>query len=349
MSNESHKFSRLVSKDLNLIPTISPLSNSWQITGNEVVNDDFAWATPLHFAVVRNDIKSAAILLDHGASIDYTGNEQLRTPLALSLQHGLRDMVSLLLDRGPCVQHRDALGMSCSNQIMIYHSTWLPGRVVSQALDFLEPDLQEKAPIVSLIQSGDILKWSRRAAETFEMTAFDHHGNKAVFDIWRRTDHPSEQACVLNLDIDLARANPTFGSVLHYGWSDSQASLLRRLIKRLGASVSQSLLNLKPEYRNTPLYHAAAGDRCKVIGLMLKSGASIDLQGVREGSALMVAAAYGRENAVKLLVRAGAATSYFDEESGATASVYDKAKPFPKIRQWLLVGRWTEIRFITWI
>ncbi|KAL9043979.1 MAG: hypothetical protein Q9214_002852, partial [Letrouitia sp. 1 TL-2023] len=309
----------------------------------------FFWPTPLHFAVGENDIKSVTILLDHGASVDYTGGNLIETALALSLRRGYQEMVALLLDRGACIQCRDSLGVSCSNLIVRYHYDWLPENVVSQAFDNLEPGLNEETPITDLIQSEDVTKWSQRAIETSEMTTFDHDGHVAIYSIWNRMKHPSEQACVLNLGIDLGRTNTTFGSALHYDWLDSQASLLRRLLKRLGSTTSQSLLNIKPEYCNTPLYDAAARGRLKIISLMLKCVASIDLKGGREGSALMVAAAYGRENTVKQLVRAEAATSYFDEESGAIVSVYKKAKPFPKIRQWLLVGRWTEMRFITWI
>ena len=54
----------------------------------------------------------------------------------------------------------------------------------------------------------------------------------------------------------------------------------------------------------------------------------------------MGACATGRLSAVKVLVSKGAKIYY--TKDGSTISALDKAKHFPKITRWLLVGRYIE-------
>lgn len=51
--------------------------------------------TPLHCAVLGRDVKSVAILIEHGASVDLTTADG-ETPARLAERKGLRDIVELL-------------------------------------------------------------------------------------------------------------------------------------------------------------------------------------------------------------------------------------------------------------
>lgn len=181
-----------------------------------------------------------------------------------------------------------------------------------------------------------------------DFTHFTLNSRNLIFAVWR-SSVPAVQAYVLNLGIGLARINAMFGSVLHFIWEIHRWSILRRLLRRLGPEFSKSLLNFKPNNSNTPLYNAAATDEVKVIQLMLQHGADMDLEGGLEGSPMMVAAAYGRFRTVRLLVSAGALSSYFDSKTVTAISALEKAMCFPKIQRWLLVDRWEETKSIGWI
>lgn len=76
----------------------------------------------------------------------------------------------------------------------------------------------------------------------------------------------------------------------------------------------------------------------------LSLGANIEFEGSPHGSALIVAAACGYLDAVRLLVRAGARLSYDSENGLRSVFTYCRSKA---VRYWLLVERFTEQRGIT--
>jgi hypothetical protein len=82
---------------------------------------------------------------------------------------------------------------------------------------------------------------------------------------------------------------------------------------------------------------------------MLQHGADIDLPRGPVGTPVMAACIYGRLEALKILVEAGATLLYTEDNDlgdTVTYSALEKAKLFPKLQRWLLVERWTERKAI---
>ena len=237
--------------------------------------------------------------------------------------------------------------MTCANLLASSTLQDLSDRIKSQAAELIRPDLLGRLPTLYWSNSGEVCMCSGGVDSSISLTAFNSEGGSPLFAVWR-SDSLALQTYCFNLDIDFGSFDDTFGSVLHFTWQDHQSSALRRLLKRLGPNLSGEMLNFKPKYRNTPFFYATAAGQLDIMKLMLKHGAKKEVIGGPEGTALMVAAAHGRENAVKFLVHMGAATSYLEPATRTTISVFDRAKHFPTIQRWLLVDRWTETKMIEW-
>ena len=344
-----NNFSVVSSANLTQISIPQPLPSVWPLSERLNATNLYAYSvhSPLHFSVGIANVEAAKILLKHGSTIDEIPETSVETPLHVALCYRSAAMIELLLDRGASFYSRSFAGTSCANLILSESLRHLPERIKLQAAGLVQPDADGRMPVFYVNDSKKLQTCPGLADKMLHFTMFDSHGSSQVHHIWRSRVSQAHTH-ILNLDIDLSRTDTAFGSALHFCWQDNQVSTLRRLLKRLGPTSSKKLLNFKPSHRDTPFCAAAITGRIRVMELMLEHGADINVIGGYEGTALMIAAAYGRERAVKFLLRLGASTSYLDATTGTTISVFDKAKHFPDIQRWLLVGRWTETKAIGW-
>ena len=342
-------FALIQAADLTKVATLRPGTDSWQLSESLSASaiSMSMFRSPLHFAARLGNTEAATTLLNYGASVNSFSEVKQETPLHLALEGSSSAMIELLLDRGASLNSRNWIGTTCASLVVSSPLRDLPDRIRSKAAKLVQPNIFGRLPYFYWSGSNYLPMYAARADNSLSLAAFDTLGDSPLLAVWR-SDSIALQTYVLNLDIDIGGIDNTFGSALHFCWINDNISTLRRLLKRLGQSLSRKMLNFKPQSQLTPLYFAAAADQLKTMELMLNYGANKDVIGGSEGTALMVAAAYGRENIVTFLVRLGALTSYFDDGTNTTISVFDKAKDFPAIQRWLLVDRWIEMKSIEW-
>ena len=131
----------------------------------------------------------------------------------------------------------------------------------------------------------------------------------------------------------------------HYYWPDlhkmafltTSFKLYRR---RLPHDTFKRIMNLQPDRGMSPLCRASSRGMLEVMENCLIMGAEIEFEGCSLGSALMIACACGRLDAVKLLVRRGAAICYVGKK-GLTSAVIAGHRSKAVIA-WLLVGQFNE-------
>ncbi|KAL9621899.1 MAG: hypothetical protein Q9160_003720 [Pyrenula sp. 1 TL-2023] len=338
----------LATHDLSQVCMRLPLSSVWSFsTKLNSSTWNLEWSSPIHFAILIANFDAVRILLDAGASASDMPEGCRYSPLHLALLGRKWNIANLLLEQGAPLQSRDSWGITCADMIFWCYAEGFSSNVVTQALRFVSPNLSEALVPPSFTVRND-LQWEiLHTWSSNDLTRFDQNGETLIHRGWNSGNLPLI-AWVLNHNVDWNCLDKAFGSSIHCCWLNSARSLLRRLLKRVGSIKGAYLLNFKPERRNTPLYNAAAMDQRKIIDLMLKQGAQIDLIGGLEGSPLMVAAAYGRLETVEMLIHAGASTSYLDPKEDIMTSVFEKAKDFPEVQRWLLVDRWRGRRFIEW-
>lgn len=113
-------------------------------------------------------------------------------------------------------------------------------------------------------------------------------------------------------------------------------------LRRLGLDRLYALANLEPIDSWSPLCLLASIGQTLAVTNILRLGAYVNFEGSPHGSALMAACSSGRLESVKILVRHGAAVSYFGKNG--IRSAVDAARNHKAILAWLLVDRFMEQR-----
>ena len=110
-------------------------------------------------------------------------------------------------------------------------------------------------------------------------------------------NYAAAEALFARPDIRVDAVNDAGESALMMAALRGEYEWCRRLIAR-GAPINQSGWS--------PLHYAAAGPEPKIVALLLERGAVVDAEAPNRSTPLMMAAGYGKEESVRLLLARGA-------------------------------------------
>jgi len=127
----------------------------------------------------------------------------------------------------------------------------------------------------------------------FDPNAPDEKGQRALFLAMRAQSYKVAQALLVHPDIKVDLANDAGETALMMAALRGSAEWCQRLIDR-GASVNRTGW--------TPLHYAASGPGAAAVKLLLDRGALVDAPSPNGSTALMMAARYGSEDAVDVLL-----------------------------------------------
>ena len=147
------------------------------------------------------------------------------------------------------------------------------------------------------IKQDNVAKVSDLLAKGFDANTSDPKGQTGLYIALRE---PSPKAAQILMDwpkTDVNKLNPQGESVLMLVALKGQLELAEKLIKK-GADVNKTGW--------TPLHYAASGGHVLLISLLLENSAYIDAESPNRSTPLMMAAMYGSEASVKLLLAEGA-------------------------------------------
>jgi uncharacterized protein len=151
---------------------------------------------------------------------------------------------------------------------------------------------------------------SARLADGLDPNTPDERGQVALF-LAMRDDSPKVAAMLLaHPAIRVDAANAAGETPLMMAALRGRLEWVGRLIER-GAQVNREGW--------TPLHYAASGPEHRVVGLLLDRGAGIDAPSPNRSTPLMMAARYGDEASVQLLIARGA-DSRLRNEKGLNAA-----------------------------
>ncbi|KAL0930309.1 ankyrin unc44 [Colletotrichum truncatum] len=270
--------------------------------------------TPLHEAVSNDFVEGARYLLEKGANHNLR-DSQSYTPLALAVVLGHFEMAQLLVDHGANLEVYDSDGVGllsiCGEKAMHPEMfVWL----LSLGLDPYKPDKSGYTPVHDTILSNGL------------------------------------PGIVFNYGFDFSRVSEIRKGLLSLIIEFVQGKangVLIRLLKRLPKEKKLEMVNSIPTAFISPLCNAVVQDEMGCLHTLLAHGADVDVEGSVEGSALMVACAIGRFDAVRVLVYRGAKIAYdtvLADGCRVFRSALAYAEPFPEIVRWLLVERHTSQR-----
>ncbi|UPK99839.1 hypothetical protein LCI18_010774 [Fusarium solani-melongenae] len=290
--------------------------------------------TTLHVAVSQGVFACAQLLLENGADPDQLTTEG-RCPLDLTTDP---EMAALLLQYGasPAVVLTDSFNNILRDWGDNYYALMgtyqnymqIPGIELRGALNSSAPSFITESP-------GDLV--SLAAHNTLMAITSQGHGYVFNYLLWTL---PELSAFLLNSELALEIVQPFPWHWMHLfskiGFLDTRFNRFRR---RFGDCCLKRWLNLQPDRGWSPLCRAAAQGSIKIMENCLDMGADLDFEGCPLGSALMIASACGRLEAVRLLVRRGATVTYNGRIG--PINVFSVARS-RKVKSWLLVGRFND-------
>lgn len=278
--------------------------------GADVNAKDDAHDAPLHIAVKNGHETDVRILLAAGAHKARAHGSGF-APLMAAVERGDVGMAEALVDAGAetGLFNMDGMGLlniageSPKNPAVLHY-------LLEQGLD---PYVRDKAGymafddmVINSDMLGYALNWTFNFSRMVEL-------NKGLF----------------SLVIELNR--------------QEGVSMVKRLAKRLPREKVARMVNSVPARFVSPLCVAVHRDILGAIGVLVRFGADVNLEGSLDGTPLMTACSRGRLESVRILVGLGAWVAY-TRGDGVVRSAVAAANGFPEIQAWLLVGRYTERR-----
>jgi ankyrin repeat protein len=304
---------------------------------------------PLHCAAFIENTIAAQLLLGAGAEKDRIPPGSSSSALCVAIKRCSIGVAEILLERGASLYRYNWWGACGIGLLACYCPKLFLRHRGSFELDVL-PNMEGETLMLQVLVNAD----HKSPPAFFDTTmrkdglwGVSRRGQSARQFAFIRGDHVAS-TFLLNAGIDFDMWDENCGGFLNTSWFDDEVSTLKRLIRRIGYEKSMRLLNRKPAQSSTPLYDTAVMGQQEVARTLMRFGADVNADGGILGTPLMAAAAYGRLCIVKDFVDAGAALSCFSIEENRVRSAIDLAKHFPEIQRWLLVGRWTERRRITY-
>ncbi|CAG7562749.1 unnamed protein product [Fusarium equiseti] len=317
-----------------------------------MLDNTITGATPLHSMVqfyIKKDpatinyeqvCKMAKLLIDCGTDIDAQDDDS-NTALHFAAQWRLVPLVDLLLERGANPYLLDEHGLSP------LASSFVEGKLDSTHVFFKHGfDLRS----VAVYHFDD---WNNFTLDIMHVLLQhgldplvpDSEGNATLTTMISQVKN---RAYALNGDFDfyrLAEEQPGFLAKSYYGlYSPAPGvSPLKAMLKCIPKEYRARVVNyaLEPFKLNVG-FLAIREDHVEELETLIEAGFDIECDG-RKGSALMYACSVGAFECVKLLVRRGARVSYLGvgtRGEPVVRSAPKEAERFPKLVQWLLVGRY---------
>lgn len=320
-------------------------------------NDRDWYCTPLHIAAEYGNISAIEFLLESGADIDECNSDYL-SPLECIL---LRDFADGNTEAHTKIFDKNKAVDAAARLVHLGAAT---GIVLSCPALLLLEDLISANELLELLFEQTSAAGHKQASCVFDgATVETRHWERIFrFDASKLPNYVSEfeddfggkslmheaicwrgfSALPVGWNSGLQMMTPF---PWHYSWPGlhqmafltTSFELYRR---RLPHDTFQRIMNLQPERGMSPLCRASSRGILEVMENCLSMGAEMDFEGCSLGSAMMIACASGRLDAVKLLVRRGAAISYMGKQGLTSAMIAGRRSK--AIIAWLLVGQFNE-------
>lgn len=295
-------------------------------------------------AARKGNCEAIRLLLDHGADVDVFGNEKM-TPLQRAIEsEPSKEFPSakLLLGHGTTLEHRSEYGETAIMLAAKRGDTKLVSLLDDAGADLLTEDFASSTCLHHAADSGHLELFVWLVHRGFQLHAKNSLGRSAIYYASRRKEFSSFLLSFGSEFVDMDVMTYTDpGRFMNSGpaWLNEHFSMY---LWRLGLERFRSLANLEPANTWSPLCIVASTGQTLAVTNILQLGADLDFEGCPSGSALMAACSSGRLESVKILVRHGAAISYFGKNE--IRSAIHSARNHKVILAWLLVDRFTEQR-----
>lgn len=284
----------------------------------------------------------ARLLIAHGADVNARDTELL-TPLHSAADYDLPPMVDLLLEAGADPNARDFEGTTPLGQAAVVGNIDMIKSLIKYGGDpqtFDGMDFRSAGSDLHLLQ--ELIELGLNPYSTML-------GNPSVLSTVIGGSAFS-RTYALNWDFDfyrLAENEPSF--LIKLMIQTPPLSGLKAVLRRIPRECRSRVINFQPGSGLSAGLMAIRRENIGLLEQLLKFGFNFESEWCDKGSALMFAGYIGAAKSFKLLVRHGARLSYIatDRHGGKVVrSVVEATRVYPKLLQWVLVGRYCEQKYI---
>ena len=330
---------------INLRVDRSRIQWTWEMKPNVAWPSAYLSATPLQIAASNGYTPLVASLLKRGALVDFV-DDGGRTPLHFAAVAGHVATIKMLLKFGANLHLPDQNLVTACMCAAEHNHLDAVRELLKAGADRQTQDINHRHALhyAALHHSWSVFFYLLPAATRYELAVEDTYGDTVVTHGLLCAD-PPQLSSLLNHGLPdqacFSKNTNVLTTVVRN--INLTTSVLERFLKRLPQCLLPHILGHQASMGGTPLYAASCfivPHQADLICMLLDAGAALELEGGRHGTPLMGACAAGRLSAVKVLVSKGAKLHY--TRNGSTIRALDKAKHFPEIKRWLLVGRYIE-------
>ena len=224
----------------------------------EINNPDFDGDTPLHFAVMNNNIEAVEYLLENGANANVKNKDGI-TPLHIAVKEKNYDITARLLDAGADRNTKDIDGISALDIVKASNDVDL-----FKLFSITQEDIK-KDKLQAELQQALINNISKPAVKAVKENIDKGFYNRPV----------KQDKGASSIDGKFVGENPTpLIAALYFGYNDIAKALIN-----IGADVNKP--NDYPFY--SPLMVAAESSNKEMVNLLLNKGADVNYQSKMDG------------------------------------------------------------------
>ena len=286
-----------------------------------------------------NNLPATKLLLEYGANAN-SADRSSRTPLHVACERNSLSLIDLLLQFGSNPNAQDEWGQTPAILAASRGQIAILERLRRHRADLSTCAINGRSALDRAAEAGPEV-FSYLLTLGCNPYSRDNNGVTPLLHACNRSNiYPALGALICNSDLDFAHCSSRFGGALNFqAFADGTISTLRLFLARVPKEIVARDINFSGEFVS-PLYRAAVQGALMVLGLLIRRGADLEVEGGGEGTPLMAACAAGRLPAVKYLVRAGAKMFY--TKDGKSVTAVRAARHFPLVVRWLLAEQYTE-------
>jgi ankyrin repeat protein len=295
--------------------------------------------TALHVAAVVDNMAATTLLLENGANPNCAHGKS-STPLHIACEYGHLRIIDLLLQFGSNPNAQDNCGQTPAMLAASQgHLTTLE-LLRQHHADLSTHDIDRRSTLSHAVKGGPAV-FSCLLTLGCDPYSLDINDFTPLLKACRLSRHYEDFGALLcNSGLHFAHHSSQWGGLLHFQpFIDGTISTLRLFLARIPKEIVARDINLRGGFVS-PLYRAAVRGAIGVLGLLIRSGGNLEIEGGEQGTPLMAACVTGRLPAVKYLVRAGAKMVY--TKDGKFVTAVRAARYFPLVIRWLLAEQYTE-------
>ena len=224
----------------------------------EINSPDFDGDTPLHFAVMNNNLEAVEYLLENGANTNVKNKDGI-TPLHIAVKEKNYDITGMLLSSGADRNTKDIDGISAVDIVKAGNDVDL-----FKLFSITQEDIK-RDKLLAELQQAVINNISKPAVKVIKENVDKGFYNRPV----------KQDKGTSSIDGKFVGENPTpLIAALYFGYNDIAKALIN-----IGADVNKP--NNYPFY--SPLMVAAESGNKEMVHLLLNKGADVNYQSKMDG------------------------------------------------------------------